>query len=107
MICWSKKTVINIKTFECTICQKVFYNTGHLKRHMVKVHHAKEFARYKCEFCSEGFSEMRDMANHRMKKHNATNVEVQLSSGPIHKCGICDQMFYHKKRGDEHKRKVS
>ena len=78
---------------QCEVCQKSFYNTSDLTRHMRTHSGVKP---YVCPFCDKRFATKSDL-----KKHQATH-----SNERKFKCNICPDERYFKTKGQLRKHLV-
>jgi len=68
------------KAFQCDLCDKVFFQKGHLKSH-------KTIHTYKCDECSKFFSRSQHLKVHKQICINATSKNIPF------KCDYCPKVF--------------
>jgi len=68
-----------VRNFECSDCHKLFLSTYNLKSHFERMHGNKN--------------------GHEFKKDEDN---TKRSNRSLHKCEICDKIFYHKRHLNDH-----
>lgn len=89
-----KHAKLHSPPYNCGVCQKGFYKSGHLKQHQIV--HSDEKP-YKCSFCSKSFKSKQPKINHERFHHNGEKP---------YECEICHCRFSYSSARNSHARNV-
>ena len=85
---------INMKSFKCDGCDKIFINAGNLRSHIYEMHDDQR--KYKCEICEKMFELEESYKEHVTNYHEN---EITLY------CNVCSKEFQSHKKLDIHLQK--
>ncbi|XP_033933538.1 zinc finger protein 271-like [Pseudochaenichthys georgianus] len=78
------------KPFSCSVCNKSFKNGGHLKGHM-RIHTGEK--PFSCSVCKKSFAQRSDLKGH---------IRIHTGEKPF-SCSVCDKRFTHSYQVKRHK----
>ncbi|MCF0167265.1 MAG: hypothetical protein HUJ93_01285 [Bacteroidales bacterium] len=85
---------LNIRSYICSICQKSYKRSDHLKRHMIT--HEPEPNYYECEYCLKKFTFNYHLISHLKNVHYESKQKQQDYRHHHHDVPICDDLIRYK-----------